>query len=81
LEAVIEVINNPGFVGCVLIAVGYLSVRVIRRDAAAIHTLVNSRLDATLDSVERLQAEVEKLGGEAAPPTRKESREAADRNE
>jgi hypothetical protein len=75
-----DVVSDPGVVGAVLIAAGFLSVRVIRRDAAAIHTLVNSRLDATLDSVERLQAEVEKLGGAIAPPTRRESREAADRN-
>jgi hypothetical protein len=51
----------------------------LRKDAEEIHVLVDGRFSETLNLVEELQGEVEKLGGAKAPPTREESRDAADR--
>ena len=74
-----DFINSPVFFSLLLLVAGYFAVRVLRKDAAGIHVLVNQRLDDTLSKVEALQSEVETLGGAKAPPTREESRNAADR--
>jgi hypothetical protein len=74
-----DFLTNPALTTLVVIFLGYLGLRTIRRDAAGIHVLVNARLDDTLDMVEALQAQVEKLGGAKAPPTREQAQDAADR--
>lgn len=51
--------------GLVLIAVVVLYVLMQQ-----IHRLVNSRLTEALDNIEKLQKQVEELGGEPAPPVR-----------
>lgn len=51
--------------GLVLIAVVVLYVLMQQ-----IHRLVNSRLTEALDNIEKLQSQVETLGGPKAPPVR-----------
>ena len=61
---------NPEFIaisisGLTLFAVGALY--MLNRQ---IHRLVNSRLTAALDEIEKLQRSVQNLGGPKAPPKR-----------
>jgi hypothetical protein len=55
---------------------GGVAIYLGRRKLNEIHVLVNSRLDDTEGRVEQLQKRVEELGGEKAPPTRKEVHDA-----